>query len=44
MAKQALPWNILFGIDVRFNFICDEMIGGVSDEPRFEDWQVLTSF
>jgi hypothetical protein len=29
-AKQALTWNILCGIGVRFNSICDEMLGGVA--------------
>jgi hypothetical protein len=28
-----LPQNILCGIGRRFNFICDEMLGGVSDDP-----------
>jgi hypothetical protein len=28
-----LPWKILWGIGVRFNFICHKMFGGVRDEP-----------
>jgi hypothetical protein len=32
-AWQALPWNILCGVGIGFNFICDEMLGSASDEP-----------
>jgi hypothetical protein len=29
---QALPCDILCSIGIAFNFICDEMLVGVSDE------------
>jgi len=43
-AKQALPWNILCGIGIRFNFICDEMFGRVSDEPALRTGRCLQAF
>jgi hypothetical protein len=37
-------WNILCGIGVRFNFICDEMLGGVSDELALRTGRGLQAF
>jgi hypothetical protein len=39
-----LPWNMLCGIGVRFNFICDEDARWRERRARSEDWQVLKSF
>ena len=39
-----MPWNILCGIGVRFNFICHEMFGGVSDEPALRTGRCLQAF
>jgi len=39
-----LPWSILCGIGVRFNFICHEMFGGVSDEPALRTGRRLLPF
>jgi hypothetical protein len=43
-AKQALPWNILCSIGIPFNFICHEMLGGVSDEPTLRAGKCLQAF
>jgi hypothetical protein len=39
--KQALRWNMLCGIGVRFNSIYDAMLGGLTDKRCSEDREVL---
>ena len=35
---------MLCGIGVRFNFVCDEMLGGMSDEPALRTGRCLQAF